>query len=447
MATTREIELSRLRLDPTNPRLDDGKQTQREALTAMLEAQGGKLVSLARDITHNGLSPLDRFLVMEVEDSQDEYVVLEGNRRLTALKLLLNPDLASGQLTPAEVKALKVLSPSSQYKGDSLMDCVLVESRDQAIHWLRLRHGGQLDGAGTVDWGAPERTRFESRSGKSSPELQLLQFAVAQGAISEDQANLVSITNLRRLLSDKGVRDAIGIEIDRKEGKVSTAYPVEEVLKPVAKVLHDLSSDGFVVGNIYTKEDRAAYIKSLSRTQRPDPKTRKPAAAALAATAGPTPASATTTKPNAGGKVRARRKTVAPTTTGLKIDQKRLKDIYRELQRLKVEDHPNAGAVLLRVFLELTVDNYLKRHGITPLGTKVTLASKLQQVHNDLLAKAIMTKPELSPVRKAISGKDLMAASIPLFNLYVHEFNLTPSPGDVRTAWDNLELLFIRVWT
>jgi len=71
MTTSREIELSRLRLDPTNPRLDDGKQTQREALTAMLEAQGAKLVTLARDIAHNGLSPLDRFLVIEAEDSQD----------------------------------------------------------------------------------------------------------------------------------------------------------------------------------------------------------------------------------------------------------------------------------------------------------------------------------------------------------------------------------------
>jgi hypothetical protein len=57
-----------------------------------------------------------------------------------------------------------------------------------------------------------------------------------------------------------------------------------------------------------------------------------------------------------------------------------------------------------------------------------------------------MTKPELAPIRKAISGNDLMAASIPLFNLYVHDSNLSPSPGDVRTAWDNLELFFTRVW-
>lgn len=446
MTAARAIELSRLRLDPINPRLDDGKQTQREAMNAMLQSQGTKLVNLARDIAHNGLSPLDRFLVIEADDSPDEYIVLEGNRRLSALKLLLNPDQASGALTPGDIKTLKALAAASPYKADSEMDCVLVETRDQAVHWLRLRHGGQLDGAGTVDWGATERDRFESRTGKSSPELQLLQFAVAHGALSAEQADLVSITNLRRLLSDKAVREAMGLEIDRKAGTISSPFPVEEVLKPVKRVLKDLSSDDFVVGEIYTKEDRADYLGKLTKAQRPDGKTRKPSTATLP----PTPTSGSPTPAPSPGrpsnKVKARRRTVAPTTVGLKISHKRLKDIYRELQTLRVEDHTNAGAVLLRVFLELTVDHYMKSNKIVATGAKITLATKLQQVHDDLLAKTLMTKAELAPVRKAISGNDLMAASIPLFNLYVHEFNLSPSPNDVRASWDNLETFFARVW-
>lgn len=446
MADSRSIKLSHLRLDPINPRLDDGKQSQREALVAMLKAQGGKLVALARDINHNGLSPLDRFLVIDAEDSQGDYIVLEGNRRLTALKLLLNPELASGHLGAGEAKALKTLSVSSQYTGESEMDCVHVDSRDQAIHWLRLRHGGQLDGAGTVDWGSSERERFESRSGRSSPELQVLQFAVANGAISEDQAGLVSITNLKRLLSDSVVRTAIGIEIDRKRGKVLSAYPASEALKSLSKLLRDLASDSFRVADIYTKEHRASYVESLGRSHRPDPKTRRPAAVELTATRSLLAPQASKVSPVGPGRVKPHRKTVAPTTIKLEVPQQRLKDIHRELQRLRIEDHPNAGAVLLRVFLELSVDEYMKRRKIKPTGAKVTLSSKLQQVHDDLLTRAVMQKAELAPIRKAISGKDLMAASIPLFNLYVHEVSLTPSPGDVRTAWDNLELFFVRMW-
>ena len=445
MTESRDIPLSRLRLDPVNPRLDDGKQTQREAFSAMLQAQGAKLVVLARDIVHNGLSPLDRFLVIQAEGSQDEYIVLEGNRRLAAIKLLLNPDLGANSLSVAEVRSLRELSSSSPYQADSEVDCVLVEDRDQAIHWLRLRHGGELDGAGTVDWGATERDRFESRAGKSSPELQLLQFAVAQKAITEEDAQLVSITNLRRLLNDRTVRDTLGIEIDRKAGTVSTRYPAAEVVKPVKKLFGDLASDDFVVGRIYRKEDREEYMREFGRSNRPDPKSRRPAAAVLSAAAGSATGASTGKSAKAGGRVKARRKTVAPTTLSLRIDQRRLKDIYRELQRLKVEDHANAGAVLLRVFLELTVDDFIAKNRVS-LKPSAKLANRLQAVHDHMLTAGTMTRAELAPIRKAISGQDLIAASIPLFNLYVHELSVSPSPSDVRAGWDNLESLFTRIW-
>lgn len=447
MPAQRQVPISQLRLDPANPRLDDGTQTQREALIAMMQAQGDKLVTLARDIVHSGLSPLDRFLVIEAEETTDEYLVLEGNRRLAALKLLLNPDQATGTLSTAAVRQLKTLSAGNTYAADAEVDCVLVESREEAIHWLRLRHGGQLDGAGTVDWGATERDRFESRAGKASPELQLLKFAVSHGLISEEQANLVSITNLRRLLSDRHVRDTLGLEIDRKAGQVSSAFPSQEVQKPVRKLLHDLAADDFVVGTIYTKADRADYMKGFRSPHRPDPKARRPAAAPLplAPTTGAQSGTAGTSTAARKSQVKRRRKTVAPSTLALRIGQGRLKDIYRELQRLKVEDHTNAGAVLLRVFLELTVDHYLLKHRL-PRKSDATLAARLQGVHDHLLANGVMTKAELAPTRKAISGKDLVAASIALFNLYVHEFNLSPSPSDVRVAWDNLEMLFNRIW-
>ena len=61
------------------------------------------------------------------------------------------------------------------------------------------------------------------------------------------------------------------------------------------------------------------------------------------------------------------RATAAPAQLTLAITHQRIKDIYRELQRLKVEDFANAGAVLLRVFLELTVDHFLKAKPSLPI--------------------------------------------------------------------------------
>jgi hypothetical protein len=74
------------------------KRARLEALTRVIELQGEKLSNLAKDIVDNGLSPIDRLLVIEDEALPDHYVVVEGNRRATALIILNNPALASPQI-------------------------------------------------------------------------------------------------------------------------------------------------------------------------------------------------------------------------------------------------------------------------------------------------------------------------------------------------------------
>jgi len=59
----------------------------------MIEDQGDKLSKLADDITNEGLNPGDPIFITKHEKQTKQYNVLEGNRRVTALKLLENPDL------------------------------------------------------------------------------------------------------------------------------------------------------------------------------------------------------------------------------------------------------------------------------------------------------------------------------------------------------------------
>lgn len=446
MAEIREIRLSRLRLDPINPRLDDGTESQRQALTAMMEAQGTKLIALARDISKQGLSPIERFLVVASDDEPSDYVVLEGNRRLTALKLLLNPDLADPTLGKSAVRTLQELAKDLPIKASTPVDCAIVESRDEALHWLRLRHGVGLDGAGAERWGTPEQERFDIRNGKVSPEMKVINFLTERGLLTHEQAESISITNLRRLLNDPAVREVAGIEIDRKTGKVTTRYPASEVAKPLTKIARELGADSFKVGEIYTKEDREEFLGRLKRADRPNARTALPVAAELQVSMVPTAPAVASGTVSKRGRPTKRRSTVAPSLLALTIPNQRIKDIYRELQRIKVEEFANAGAVLIRVFLELTVDHFLRARRIT-VKPGAELGIRLQAVHDRMQADGTMTKAELAPIRKAISSADLVHASIPTFNLYVHSFSLTPSPTDVRTAWDNLQLFFERIWT
>ena len=446
MADTKDIALAHLRLDTSNPRLADDKQSQPAALKAMMESQGAKLIELAKDIAKNGLNPLDGFLVMQVEDAPNDYTVLEGNRRTTALKLLASPKLGAETFARGQLSKLETFAKEAAITNNTEITCAVVRDRDEAIHWLRLRHGGELDGAGLVRWGTPERERFESRAGKTSPELHVLSLLVNKGLISQQESEEVKITNLRRLLSDGHVRQKLGVDIDRKTGVVKTLYPEKDVLKGLTAIAQKLANDDFTVRSIYTDGDRAGFIGGFKASELPNPKTKLVTAVALErGDVGNGLAGAKSSKLSGGKKASARRH-VAPTKPALKVDQKRIKHIYSELQSLRLEDHTNSGAVMLRVFLELTVDHYIEVNSV-PKPPKETLREKLKAVIKHLTTTGAMSKDQLRPIRKvADDTRDFLAATIEAFNAFVHSKDFEPSPRDVRVAWDNLEGFFVHIW-
>lgn len=72
---------------------------------------GGKqLLALAKDIVEEGVDPTNRTVVVPSEDQSRRYIVLEGNRRLLALKALDTPALVASVFTPSEMRSLDALS-------------------------------------------------------------------------------------------------------------------------------------------------------------------------------------------------------------------------------------------------------------------------------------------------------------------------------------------------
>ena len=79
------IKLTSLFVNTENYRFEP-LTSQKEAIDKMVEDQGDKLYFLVDDIVTNGLSPVDLIIVTPNEDN-NKYIVLEGNRRITSLKL------------------------------------------------------------------------------------------------------------------------------------------------------------------------------------------------------------------------------------------------------------------------------------------------------------------------------------------------------------------------
>ena len=92
------VSPSVLLLDPQNPRLSQPSTSQHEIHKAIAHQQNHKLVTLASDIVEHGLNPGDLSLVTPANDGYDRYIVLEGNRRIAAIRALENPELVEGSI-------------------------------------------------------------------------------------------------------------------------------------------------------------------------------------------------------------------------------------------------------------------------------------------------------------------------------------------------------------
>jgi len=131
-----EIEVSKLRLDPYNPRLPQrlhqADVSDREILNWMLD--DASLVHLMASIASNGFFPGEPIVALQEEST---FIVVEGNRRLAAIKLLTNPSLAS-----ESPKTVFELSEKAKDYGTIpwKLPVYVVSKRDEVDNYIAFRH-------------------------------------------------------------------------------------------------------------------------------------------------------------------------------------------------------------------------------------------------------------------------------------------------------------------
>ena len=256
------LSLPDLLIDTENPRLPQPNVGQREALRAFAEHQKAKLVALAKDIVNYGMNPTELSIVMPLNDDLRRYVVLEGNRRLTALKALENPEWLVGAMQPGEVEEMRRLSKRYQENPVESLQCVVVNNKEEARHWMELRHtGGQNDGAAIVPWGSDDAARFRARAGNAEFHTQALNLLEESGQLTPAKRRKVPATSFKRLLGTPEVRAKLGIE--SRDGMLTLLGDQNRIVKALLHVVNDLESGRIKVKDIYTQKLRLAYANAL----------------------------------------------------------------------------------------------------------------------------------------------------------------------------------------
>lgn len=144
------ISLDKLYFDPQNPRLPKSLLGSKDELKVIDHlSRYGNILELMESIAQIGYSEAEPLLVVPKLNSLDHFFVVEGNRRLAALKLLSNPELATvRKKSIAEVNATARNIPID-------IPVILYNTRNEILDYLGYRHI-----TGVKDWGALEKARY-----------------------------------------------------------------------------------------------------------------------------------------------------------------------------------------------------------------------------------------------------------------------------------------------
>lgn len=466
---TKRLTVTSLQLDPKNPRL--GRETTARAPREIIQYlfEHDKAVEVAESIAVRGYFPNEPLLAI-LENGR--HVVIEGNRRLAALKALREPGLLEGALQRQVERFSRRIAYPDLLKR---VPVTIAPSRRATDRQIAGRHIGTP----VLAWQAENRASFildklaegydnnELRDdlGFSITDIQAARQtrAIADMARSLDlpeevKAKLDSpraklFTTLERIFDSSVGREYLMVQPDSDHG-LRGKTTKGDFLRAFTKLVTDVALGRQSSRTLNTNDNIRAYFESWDASDRP--KTRHGTFVPADVIKGSSVASSShDRKPSPpAGKQKPESTTVLPRDLKVRVNNPRLVDIRRELIKLKRKDYPNAGAVLLRVFLELSIMNYLGRIGLLPKiveklelkmgGKKLPFGvPTMRQLVPEIIqvAKDRLSDSDAKKVEKALTYNPSAPFTISDFHGFIHSPDL-PSERDILQFWLRTEPLF-----
>lgn len=382
--------------------------------------------NLTKDIVEQG----EIYEYPLVSPDKSKFIVFDGNRRVTCLKLLDDPRRSPTTELQAFFRDQKALWKGTFPKE---IPCQVETDRDRIDEILFRRHTGSQSGVGQSTWDDRMKATFITRTGKGGgPSLaDEIEKRLAEANLLPSRRKIPRST-LNRLLSAEPFRHRVGISM--KSGRFQFTHDEPKSLAALARIAKDMAERTLVLGDIWDIDGKQNYLDQLEREGVLPDKKRK---ATIAESTVPIDKPAKV-KPS----VKA-----TPTVRTTLIPQKdfdlnwpgrlqRHHRIWEELQfHLDLRTHPNAISVLVRVLIELALENYIKEAKVTVYEND-KLATRLEKAGLHLQAAGKIDAKQVEVLKKFKQGDKLVSADT--LNKYVHSTNFAPSPEHLMSIWDSL---------
>lgn len=471
---TKDIRTTRLMLDPENPRILSAHESlgQEEILGELIHRED--VYGLARDIANQGYYPTETLVAIAGEGRR--YVVVEGNRRLAAIRLLENPELAP----ESERSRFSALAREAVGRVPDEVRVTIAPNRVAARPLILNRHTR----SDIKKWNVFMQGRYIEqmvRDGFSLSEI-ILQTGLAPDNVKrrlrdaklyrmflsceldEDVRRIVddphrfSHSTAQRLAESKVGREWLGLAPADEEGYRIRSRPAD-LRKALSRVAADIVHKDVTTRTLHDESKVKEYLGSIKRLKpmrRASGSTTADAFIGGGAAATRTPATA----------VPARRSTVRESKSILphglqcRLNNGRIIQLFKELRSLTLAKYPNASAIMLRSLVDMALGSYLDKTGHTtkikqelskkqpkPADWAPSLAQMLKYVLNKTKESEVPLPPTgRRALQRLVSARDT-ALTLESMDGFVHNRYMTPTVEDLRALSVTLQPLLELVLT
>jgi len=374
---TFEYSLKTLQLDLNNPRIKYRGDTLNQTQILKFLINNERVYELAKKISEEGYFVGEEPIIC-IENNKK--IVLEGNRRTAALKLLQDP---KKYLSTAKANTILQNILKNDFPVDRKLKCYIAPNRLLANPIIYERHNG----ATLQRWKTGNQYAFVAEMyyedglvvedicdvlnvnrAKILKPLKAYNLFYEGKEILEKEENIIidiadfEFTNLERFYSYEPARKFLGIEFDNENGELIIGLPQEEFEKRLLEVFKILIDSERFSRDFNKDDDKIKFVQNLNDIPDLDFSATKEGTTESKTTKKKTDLEAEkkkVTRRRKRSKKKAYENRIILADKEIIFDNEKLEGLFFELKHLPI-DKVYSFAVLLRTYLEQSLYFYLK---------------------------------------------------------------------------------------
>lgn len=251
-----KLSIHDIYVNPENPRHDvvmdiDESFTMQQLIKTKKDTQA--MYKLISDIYNAGWFP-QSIVTVTYDAQKKKYVAWDGNRRLTALKILHNPELLKNFKYFTYTQRNKIADMHKGIKDESFYEvsCYVASSFEECADYIRTIH---TTDTGALPWTDIAKKRFENKLGIKNTFSQLKEYCKEP---FENISDNFSVNKFEKLVNSRVGKEYL--EIDNTDNILTHNSSIEELEQKLKRIVEDIDSGKLKNENIKNTTEMKKYL-------------------------------------------------------------------------------------------------------------------------------------------------------------------------------------------